>query len=120
MLENDHFIFCQIAIMIVFTQLFHQMDTSFVVILLAASSSLSNLFIYCYFGKLATESFEQMSDCVYYDFVWHDLPIKLQKYVILMIANMQKPIYYHGFHFAVLNLCTFIQVSLNKTVKMIA
>lgn len=93
------------------------MDSSMAVILLASSSSLSNLFIYCYFGKLATECFEQMSDCLYYDFGWHDLPIGLQKYLVVMIENMQKPIYYHGFRFAVLDLRTFIQVTPIKTIK---
>lgn len=95
------------------------MDSSVAVILLASSSSLSNLFIYCYFGKLATESFEQMSDCLYYDFVWHNLPNKLQKYLVVMIANMQKPIFYRGFHFAVLNLNTFIQVRFKKAAKQL-
>lgn len=58
---------------------------------------------------MATESFAKMSDSLY-DSDWHKLPIGLQKYFILMIANTQKPIYYHGFGVTILNLETFCQV----------
>lgn len=76
----------------------------------AATSTLSNLFLYCYFGMLATQSYEEMSDYLYFDSYWFALPSKLQKYPIIMITNMQKPLYYHGFEVAPLNLRTFILV----------
>lgn len=68
------------------------------------------LFPYCYFGQLAAESFRKMSDCVF-ELKWHEFPIDLQKYIVLMIANMQKPIYYHGFQVTVMDLNTFLGVS---------
>lgn len=68
------------------------------------------LFLYCYYGKLASESSAKFADCVY-DLDWQKLPTKLQKYVIVMIANMQRPIYYNGFRFVDLDLSTFITVS---------
>lgn len=71
---------------------------------------ISNLFLYCYFGKLATESFEKMADCLY-DCNWYEVSIQLQKFLIIMIANIQKPIYYYGFRLAILNLETFTKVS---------
>lgn len=86
------------------------MDSSVVIILLALSSGLSNLFVYCYFGMLATEYYEQMSDYLYYTLTWPEMPIKLQKYLILLIGNMQRPIHYHGFEIAKLSLRTFIEV----------
>lgn len=102
-------------------QLFHHLDSSVAITLLAAWTGISPLFIYCYFGKLATESYEQMSDCLYYDFDWPYLPVKSQKCLIVMIANMQRPIYYHGFKIAILDLRTFIQVnnSIRLEIKMI-
>lgn len=66
---------------------------------------IANLFIYCYLGKLSTESYAKMADCVYNI-------IGLQKHYILMIANMQKPLYYHGFGVIYLELETFTRVSL--------
>ena len=75
------------------------------------------LFPYCYFGKLATESFEKMFDCTY-DLSWPDLPLEQQKSVILMLANMQRPIYYHGFKIATLDLNTFILVSVSINISI--
>lgn len=74
--------------------------------------STSNLLIYCYLGKLASESYEKMSDCVY-NIKWYKLAAGLQKYFILMIANMEIPIYYHGFGVVDLHLETFSKVSWN-------
>lgn len=41
---------------------------------------------------------------------WQCLPVNLQKYVIVMIADMQRPVYYHGFEVAILDLETFSKV----------
>lgn len=59
---------------------------------------------------LATESYEDMIDRLY-ECKWHELPISLQKYFILMIQNAQQPVYYHGFGVALLNMQTFTKVS---------
>lgn len=69
------------------------------------------LLFYCYYGKVATESYAKMPDCLF-NMHWYGLPIKLQKCFVLMIENMQKPIYYHGFEVATLDLGTFVQVIL--------
>lgn len=74
-------------------------------------SGLLNLFIYCSFGKLATESFGQMSNCLF-ESEWLKLPVKLQKCYIIIIANAQIPLFYHGFDIIVLNLETFASVSM--------
>lgn len=59
---------------------------------------------------MATESFEKMADSLF-ESNWGDLPVDLQKFYILMIGNAQKPMFYHGFKVAVLNLETFMKVS---------
>lgn len=71
---------------------------------------MSNLFLYCFFGKLATDSYAGMANCMY-ETNWQDAPTELQKYLILMIANMQKPLRFHGFHFTRIDLNTFSKVS---------
>lgn len=58
---------------------------------------------------MATLSFEQMTDNVF-EMNWQDLPIELQKYFILMIANMQKPLCYYGGGIVILDLNTFVNV----------
>lgn len=69
----------------------------------------ANLLVYCYFGKLATESYEKMTDCLY-ECDWQKLPIDLQKYIVLMIQNTQLLQFYHGFGVFILNLETFTRV----------
>lgn len=90
-------------------QQLHHMDSTVAIILCGVSIGISTLFIYCYFGKIATESFEKMADSLY-DLNWQELPNDLQKYLVLMIADMQKPIYYYGFGYVRLDLRTFILV----------
>lgn len=81
-----------------------------ILILIAISlMGLMNIFLYCYFGKLATESFEDMCNCLY-EFKWHKLPVKQQKYIIPMMVTAQRPLYYHGFGIIILNLETFCNV----------
>lgn len=69
------------------------------------------LFCFCYFGKLATDSFGQMTNCLF-ECKWVEFPIDVQKYILLMIMNSQRPMYYHGLGIAVLNLETFSKVIL--------
>lgn len=71
---------------------------------------ISNLFLYSYFGQLASDRYEKVVDCSYKT-NWHLFPVKLQKYFILIISNMQKPLYYHGFGVINLDLKTFIRVN---------
>lgn len=80
--------------------------------LVMITNGISNLFVYCFFGKLATESFLNMSNCLY-ESNWPDLPVKLQMYMVIMIRNTENPLYYHGFGLAVLDLETFTTVNHN-------
>lgn len=80
-----------------------------ILLVLATFIGLSVLILYCYFGKLAADSYDQMCDCVY-NSNWQKLSLNLQKYIIIIIANMQKSLYYHGFGIVTLDLNTFIRV----------
>ncbi|XP_055305850.1 odorant receptor 4-like [Sitodiplosis mosellana] len=70
------------------------------------SAGAYNLFLYCYFGKMVTDNFAKISEYLY-DIKWYELPVELQKYIILAIQNAQLPLHYHGFKVAILNLETF-------------
>lgn len=91
-------------------QSFKHFDFRIFITITAILTGISILFIYCFFGKLATESFLEMSYSLY-NANWYEFPIVMQKDIILMMANMQKPIYYHGFNMAILNLETFLKVN---------
>lgn len=71
---------------------------------------MSGALFYCFFGRMATEQFSQMADCLFQS-DWPNLPIQLQKYYILMIDNAQLPLCYHGFGMTIMNLETFTKVS---------
>lgn len=86
-----------------------QLDYSVAITSWLAVVGLMILFLYCFFGKMATESFAKICDRVF-EMNWQKLPLKSQKYVILMITNMQIPLYYHGFEVAVMDLNTFVRV----------
>lgn len=85
-------------------------NLNIVIVISGIVVSASNLFLYCYFGKMATESFEHIADALY-ECNWQKLPIELQKYFIIMMSNSQRSIYYSGYGIAVLNLETFTKVS---------
>lgn len=89
----------------------NHIDFNIFTLFIVVTIGISNLFIYCYFGKLATKSFEDMADRLY-ESNWHIYPFSLQKHLILMIGDMQIKLHYSGFGMAVLNLETFCAVSL--------
>lgn len=76
-------------------------------------TGLANLYIYCVCGEMTTGSYAKMTSSVY-EANWPVLHARLQKYVHLMIANMQRPVYYDGFGVSVLNLETFYAVNQYK------
>lgn len=77
--------------------------------LVTTMTGILTLFLYCYFGQLATEGFIQMSN-VLYDSNWSHQSVQLQKCIVFMMSNMQKPLYFNGFGVANLNMRTFISV----------
>lgn len=50
-----------------------------------------------------------MSD-IMYECEWLNLSVDLQKDLALVIGNMNRPLYYHGFGIAILNLETYARV----------
>lgn len=60
---------------------------------------------------MAIQSYVKMGDGLI-NCNWYIMHVDLQKYFILMIANAQRPMYYHVFKIIVLNLETFLDVSI--------
>lgn len=82
--------------------------------MIAIAIASMNLFVYCYFGAFATDHYQRLAD-VLYNSEWFHLENIYQKLFILMIGNAQRPLRYHGFHIAYLNLETFAKVQLSST-----
>lgn len=68
-------------------------DFGIVMIIVAILGGVSVLFAYCYFGTVATESYQLMADSLY-ECDWLQLSTGLQKYLIIMMANTQRPVEY--------------------------
>lgn len=76
----------------------------------------SILFLLCFFGKIATDSFDEMAK-ILYESNWQHLSPDLQRNFVIMIANAQQPLHYDGFGMAILNLETFTRVSISRTIR---
>lgn len=90
-------------------QALQHFSVGFFLILIAISVSGSNLFLYSFYGQLAHDIYMSIADA-FYESNWVILPYDLQKYFIVMLANAQRPLFYHGFGIAPLNLRTFLGV----------
>lgn len=86
------------------------LDLALPLLLIATTVNLSTLFIYCYFGLMSSDSYGEMADCLYGS-NWQRLPTDLQKYIVLVMANMRRSLYYHGFEVFVLDLRTSLKVN---------
>lgn len=87
----------------------------FVFIFMGTVTVLSNMFMCCYLGKLASDSYKQIADSIYQS-NWYELIVDLQKFFIMMIANAHIPRQYHGYGLVTLNLEAFCKVGTNTIV----
>lgn len=85
------------------------MDLSLIKFVVVVLASNCIVYLYCYVGSLTTDQFLRYGD-VAYEFQWYKLPVDLQKYFPLMIANAQRPQIFTGFSIIELNLVTFTKV----------
>lgn len=85
------------------------MDFDAILILFSIVGGLLKTFWLFLFGRLTTERFGQMADCLF-ESNWPKLPINLQKNIRIIIQNAQRPLYYHGLQIVTLNLESFVKV----------
>lgn len=84
--------------------------------LITIGTNLSNLLLYCYYGKQTTDYYAAYADCLF-ESQWYKLPVDLQKVMLMVIGNAQRPLFYHGFRIARMNLETFTSVSLHSLIE---
>lgn len=77
--------------------------------LIAALVGGTNLFLYSFFGHLATNFYLNLSDDLF-ESKWHQFPLHLQKYLIIMMGNSQQLLHYHGLGVTNLNLNNYLKV----------
>lgn len=79
------------------------------ILLIGTGVSVLNLFVYCYYGAVATENCLQFASSMY-ESNWYKLPTNLQFFIIMKLRNTQRPLYYRGWKLISLNLDTFCKV----------
>lgn len=70
--------------------------TPFLLNIICMICSLAWSYLLCKFATLATEYIASLGDFAY-NSNWYDYPPQLQKYMVLVIARSQEPIYFSGF-----------------------
>lgn len=71
--------------------------------------SVVTLYVYCLLGAIVSDYCLRFSD-ILYDSMWYNLDVSTEKFLILMIANMNKPLEFDGYYIVPLNLITFTKV----------
>lgn len=104
----------------VLTQILNDPDINILLISICTLTSLTNLALYCYFGRLTTDNYLQFSKCAYELTNWYELPVELQKYLILVISNANKPLYYNGLGIMSLKMETLTGVSTSIIINIIS
>lgn len=79
-------------------------------VLMSLIVSGANLFLYCYYGNRSTNDYAQMAHSLYHS-SWYKHSAAMQRFFKMMIANAQRPLFYHGFRMVELNLETYLKVS---------
>lgn len=87
-------------------QAFHHIDLQFFLMLGGCAIGLLNLYVYCYYGKMATVELEAYADHIY-NTQWYRKRLNIQKSYIVIIQYTQRPVFYHGFDIIDLNMETF-------------
>lgn len=95
-----------------FPQAIQHFDIALLLLTFTIALSAFNIFLYCYFGKLATDYYAKYADCLF-ESNWLALPMDIRKTYVMMIMYARKPLVYHGGNIIVLNLETFLKVNGN-------
>lgn len=89
-----------------------------VTVLNVIAISTANLYLYCFGGSVVTENCGMYAD-ILFESDWYKMPIRLQKYYILMIANTQRPIHLEGHGLVRLSMEAFGRVNIEFSIKLL-
>ena len=69
----------------------------------------ANLYFYCYYGNRASNDYSQMAH-ILFESNWNEQSVEVQKFIKMMIANAQRPLFYHGLRIVHLDLQTYLKM----------
>lgn len=96
--------------LVIVLQVLADLNVSFFEMVIAIALSELNLFVYCYYGHLATDCYLKMADLLF-ESKWYDQHLAQQRIYAFMMQNAQRAYHYHGFGIMTLNLDTYVKVS---------
>lgn len=85
------------------------MSFDIIVLLICASTSTGCVFLFCTIGSFTTDNFSRIADASY-ESLWYHFPTDLRKYLLLIVADAQRPRMFEGLGVIDLNLMTFTKV----------
>lgn len=95
-------------------QTVHNRDPNALLVIVGMSVGLSYLFLYCFYGKRTNVYYTRMGQSLF-ESNWYLLPCELQRFYVLMIANAQLPVNYHGMNVCTLDLERFSKARMGFT-----
>lgn len=105
------FVFFVILIKQLYLQAIREMQLT-IILVISIVDALSYAFTFCYCGAMTAYSFSKYVDRLY-ETHRYNLPVQLQKHLIIIMANLQRPRFYQGFGMVVSNLTIFVNAKLN-------
>lgn len=71
------------------------------------------ILLYCYTGTTITNNLGELADITYVS-KWYKYDVKMQKWLVIIIANSQQALIFDGFKITKLSLTTFAKVKTQK------
>lgn len=93
----------------VFVQAIQNLDPKIFMIILGLPMSTGTVFLYCYVGSLTTEQFSRYAT-IPYESDWLMMPLQLQKFLLIIVAEARRPVEFSGLGLFSLNLMAFGKV----------
>lgn len=84
-------------------------DWNIILVILAICMSFGTIFVYSFTGSLVTSSLLQCADDTY-DVLWYRFPANVQKILIIILMEAQKPLRFHAYKIAYMNFEIFMKV----------
>lgn len=84
-----------------------------VMVIMVATTNILWIYLHCYLGKSVTERYDALPDHLFHS-RWYGLSMQMQKYFVLLLANTQEPLAFHGLGMFTLDMGAFSAVSCNQ------
>lgn len=94
-------------------------NPEFFILIFASTVSIATTFPYCYYSAHVSLRMQAIGDSTYISFAWYKFPASVQKNILLIIENSERPKIFSGYGTINCSLETFRKVVFSKpTVRL--